>query len=79
MHKAAFPGRVGASQAHPARTLALAHVVRGATSNEAARNLGLSPRTIEYYRASIIRKLDAKNTADLVRKVLDHDGAKRRS
>jgi DNA-binding CsgD family transcriptional regulator len=48
----------------------LAQIVRGASSKEAARTLGLSPRTIDFHRANIMRKLRAKNTADLVRRVL---------
>jgi DNA-binding CsgD family transcriptional regulator len=50
--------------------LTLAQIVMGASSKEAARTLGVSPRTIEYHRANIMRKLGAKNTADLVRRVL---------
>jgi DNA-binding CsgD family transcriptional regulator len=48
----------------------LAHILRGASSKEAARRLGVSPRTIEFHRANIMRKLRARNTVDLVRKVL---------
>jgi DNA-binding CsgD family transcriptional regulator len=49
---------------------ALAQIITGASSKEAARKLGVSPRTIEFHRANILRKLHAKNTADLLRKVL---------
>ena len=45
-------------------------MVRGATSKEAARTLGISPRTVEFHRANVMHMLGAKNTADLVRKVL---------
>jgi DNA-binding CsgD family transcriptional regulator len=45
--------------------------VRGASSKEAARTLGVSPRTIEFHRTNIMRKLGAKNTVELVRRVLD--------
>ena len=48
----------------------LAQIVRGASSKEAARALGVSPRTIEFHRANVMQKLGAKNTADLVRRVL---------
>lgn len=48
----------------------LAQIVKGASSKEAARVLGVSPRTIDFHRANIMQKLAAKNTADLVRKVL---------
>lgn len=50
--------------------LALAQVVKGASSKEAARALGISPRTVEFHRANIMQKLAAKNAAELVRKVL---------
>ena len=43
---------------------------RGASSKEAARWLDVSPRTIEFHRANIMQKLDAKNAADLVRIVV---------
>ena len=49
----------------------LAHIVRGATSKEAARVLGVAPRTIEFHRANIMRKLGAKNTVELVQRMLD--------
>jgi DNA-binding CsgD family transcriptional regulator len=54
----------------PRERLTLAQIVRGASTKEAARTLGVSPRTIEFHRANIMRKLGAKNTADLVRKAL---------
>jgi FixJ family two-component response regulator len=44
--------------------------VRGASSKEAAGWLKVSPRTIEFHRANIMQKLDAKNVADLVRIVV---------
>ena len=45
----------------------LAEITGGASNKEAGRRLGISPRTIEVHRASIMDKLGAKNTADLVR------------
>jgi DNA-binding CsgD family transcriptional regulator len=54
----------------PRERVALAQIVRGASSKEAARALGISPRTVEFHRANIMQKLGAKNTVDLVRKVL---------
>ncbi|MGC1109757.1 MAG: LuxR C-terminal-related transcriptional regulator, partial [Methylovirgula sp.] len=38
----------------------------------AAAHLGLSPRTIEVHRAHIMMKLGTKNTADLVRLVMNN-------
>jgi FixJ family two-component response regulator len=49
----------------------LARIVAGASSKEAGRDLGISPRTIEVHRARIMEKLGAKNAADLVRIVYD--------
>ena len=48
----------------------LAQLVTGASNKEAARQLGISPRTIEIHRANIMTKLEAKNVADLVRIVM---------
>jgi DNA-binding CsgD family transcriptional regulator len=48
----------------------LAQIVRGSSSREAADSLKLSPRTVEFHRANIMQKLDAKNAADLVRIVV---------
>jgi DNA-binding CsgD family transcriptional regulator len=50
--------------------VALAHIVRGASSKEAARTLGISPRTVDFHRANMMQKLGAKNIADLVRRVI---------
>lgn len=56
----------------------LAEIVAGNTSKQAARTLGLSPRTLEEHRANMMRKLGAKNTADLIRLTLaDRDGGRR--
>jgi DNA-binding CsgD family transcriptional regulator len=45
-------------------------VADGASSKEAGRRLGISPRTVELHRAHIMEKLGARNAADLVRIVL---------
>jgi FixJ family two-component response regulator len=42
----------------------------GSSNKEAGRTLGISPRTIEDHRANIMKKLGAKNAADLVRIVM---------
>jgi FixJ family two-component response regulator len=49
----------------------LTQIVAGASSKEAGRQLGISPRTIEVHRARIMEKLGAKNAADLVRIVFN--------
>jgi len=42
----------------------------GSSNKEAGRHLGISPRTIEDHRANIMKKLGARNAADLVRIVM---------
>ena len=54
----------------PKERVALAQIIRGATSKEAGRTLGVSPRTVDFHRANLLKKLGARNVADLVRKVL---------
>ena len=61
---------VGRDSLTPRERVALAQIVRGASSKEAARTLGISPRTVEFHRANVMQKLGAKNSADLVRRVL---------
>jgi FixJ family two-component response regulator len=39
----------------------------GASNKDAGRKLGISQRTIEYHRANVMKKLDAKNASDLIR------------
>jgi two-component system response regulator FixJ len=43
--------------------------VKGATNKEIAAVLGISPRTVEDYRAWVMQRLGAKNLAELVRLV----------
>jgi two-component system, LuxR family, response regulator FixJ len=50
----------------------LNQVVAAASSKEAARNLGISRRTVEIHRLHIMKKLGAKNAVDLVRMVLSN-------
>lgn len=45
-------------------------LVTGASSKEVARDLGISPRTVDFHRGNIIEKLGARNTADAIRRVL---------
>jgi two-component system, LuxR family, response regulator FixJ len=47
------------------------HVVAGKTNKEIAVALNISPRTVEVHRAAAMRKLGARNTADMVRMTLD--------
>ncbi len=54
----------------PSERISLAYVVKGASSKETARALGVSHRTIEFHRANILRKFDARNLTELVAKIL---------
>jgi DNA-binding NarL/FixJ family response regulator len=45
-------------------------LVNGETNAQAGIRLGLSHRTVEVHRRHIMRKLGARNTADLVRRVV---------
>jgi FixJ family two-component response regulator len=45
----------------------LAQIAIGSSNKEAGRQLGISPRTIEDHRANIMKKVGAKNAAELIR------------
>ena len=47
-----------------------ARLLDGLTSKEIGRVLGISHRTVEIYRARLIRKYGANTTADLVHKLV---------
>lgn len=47
-------------------------IKHGFTNNEIAAQLGISVNTVDTYRKNLLLKLDAKNTADLVRIALLH-------
>lgn len=47
-----------------------AHLMNGLTSKEIGRSLGISHRTVEIYRARLMRKYKASTTADLVHRLL---------
>lgn len=51
-----------------------AKLLEGLTSKEIGRTLGISHRTVEIYRARLMRKYDASITADLVHKLLAGEG-----
>ena len=54
----------------PKERSVLAQIVRGASSKEAGRTLGISHRTIEFHRANILKKLGARNGFELLQKTL---------
>jgi two-component system, LuxR family, response regulator FixJ len=49
----------------------LAHIAAAASNKETARNLGISPRTVEIHRGRIMHKLGAKNSVDLMRIIMN--------
>ena len=51
----------------------LREIATGASSKEAGRILGISPRTVEVHRARIMDKLGARNAADLMRIIFSHN------
>jgi len=48
----------------------LAQLAEGASNKEVGKHLGLSARTIEGHRANIMRKVGARNAAELFRRIL---------
>ena len=47
-----------------------AHLMDGLTSKEIGKALGISHRTVEIYRARLMRKYGASNTGDLVQRLM---------
>jgi DNA-binding NarL/FixJ family response regulator len=45
-------------------------IVEGCTNKQGAQKMKISPRTFESHRAEVMRKLGARNTAELVRAAL---------
>ena len=68
--------RTGAQSTYETLTLrereVLKLIAEGYTSPEIAERLVLSPRTVETHRANIMRKLDLRSTADMVRYAIRH-------
>jgi two-component system response regulator FixJ len=48
----------------------LSALVNGRMNKQIAFDLGISPRTVEIYRANLMKKMQAKSLSDLVRKAL---------
>jgi len=48
----------------------MAEIVKGHSSKEVARELGISPRTVEVYRANLMTKMQAKSLSELIRMTL---------
>ena len=45
-------------------------VMKGLTAKQTAKALGISPRTVEVYRARLMRKYGASSSVDLVQRLL---------
>jgi DNA-binding CsgD family transcriptional regulator len=67
-------GAVSSSSIHalltPREREVLSHVSQGCSNKQGAIRMQIGPRTFESHRARVMRKLAAKNGADLVRMVL---------
>ncbi len=63
---------IGGSVLTPREREVLREIATGASSKEAGRILGISPRTVEVHRARIMDKLGARNAADLMRIIFSH-------
>lgn len=50
------------------------HVVNGHSSKAIGKLLGISHRTVEVHRASLMKKLNAANTAELVSRMVVQEG-----
>lgn len=62
----------------PRETEVLEQVVKGQSSREVAKTLGISPRTVEVHRAHIMEKTGAGSVAELVQMSLDADSGNRK-
>jgi two-component system, LuxR family, response regulator FixJ len=64
------PSFPGFDRLTPREHEVLGLIAGAASSKEAARSLGISPRTVENHRVQIMLKVGAKNAVDLIRIVL---------
>lgn len=65
--RAVSAARAMVGRLSPRETQVLSALAGGCTSKDIARALGVSPRTIEVHRASIMRRTGAATLADLLR------------
>jgi DNA-binding NarL/FixJ family response regulator len=54
----------------PRERLVLTQIVRGFSSKEIARAVRINPRTVEFHRTNLLKKVGARNAVDLLRRVL---------
>jgi two-component system response regulator FixJ len=67
-HKAALMARM--SELSPRQREVMQLVADGLSNKQIAQQLGISPRTVENYRAWVMERMGAANVAELVRKVI---------
>lgn len=60
----------GGSSLSPRELEILQLVAEGITSREIGESLNISKRTVEHHRASLMKKLEVNNTADLVKRAI---------
>jgi two-component system, LuxR family, response regulator FixJ len=73
-HSSAMPSYRGYDKLTPREREVLSQITAASSNKETARNLGISPRTVEIHRSRIMQKLGAKNSVDLVRIVMNSPG-----
>lgn len=61
----------GVSRLTPRERQVLQLISSGQSNKEAGRALGISPRTVEVHRSRLMEKLGVRNTAELMRIVLE--------
>lgn len=64
-HDPSAPGPVSPGLTIREREIAR-QLIAGGTSKEIAREMGISPRTVEGYRGRLMRKLDVANQRQLI-------------
>jgi DNA-binding CsgD family transcriptional regulator len=69
-----FPSEAGQKPLTRRECEALALVSQGNSNKQGALRMRISPRTFESHRAEAMRKLGARNTAELVHAALKHPG-----
>lgn len=72
-----MPASVVDARLSPREVQVFERVATGKTNKEIARELGISPRTVEIYRAAVMTKLDVSSKAELVRVWLQQRGWRR--
>lgn len=61
----------GVSRLTPRERQVLQLIASGQSNKEAGRALGISPRTVEVHRSRVMEKLGVRNTAELMRIVME--------